>query len=154
MTILQNWIFYFIRSNKYLIRSYKIKVHVGKSFDRVRPDKISHDKDLWSASYQILHDKNSIMTGDNSVMITKMICIWNLFGGMLWLRRFVYLKIIWEPIKTMRKFSKACQPIELSISFDAKPEAMSQRVLVSVVLTKIDTITEKKILPEYQFKLM
>ena len=55
--------FYHVRPDKYLIRSYTIKVHVVQNFYRERPDKILHDKDFWSAPYQILHDKNSRFTG-------------------------------------------------------------------------------------------
>ena len=63
IAIQQNWFFfYFIRSDKYPISSYTINVHVGQNFYRVRPAKIIHDKNFWSASYQILHDKNSKIT--------------------------------------------------------------------------------------------
>ena len=40
-----------------------VKVHVGQKFYRIRLDTIWHDKDVWSASYQILHDRNSIIIG-------------------------------------------------------------------------------------------
>ena len=42
---------YLIRSDKYLISSYTIKVHEGQNIYHVRPD-------------MILHDKNSRITGD------------------------------------------------------------------------------------------
>ena len=46
--------YYLIKSDKYLISSYTIKIHLRQKVHRVRPDKISHNKDFWSASYQLL----------------------------------------------------------------------------------------------------
>ena len=64
-----------IRSDKYHIRSYKTKVHVGQIFFRLRPDNILHDKDFWSASYQILHDKNFRITGYFTSVV--FVCCWS-----------------------------------------------------------------------------
>ena len=71
--------FYPVRSDKYLIRSYTIKIHVRQNFYRVRPDKILHDEDFRSASYQILHDKNSRITGGTVTFYVQLRLNYGLF---------------------------------------------------------------------------
>ena len=69
--------YYRIRSDKYLVRFYMKKFDVEQNFCLVRPYNLScrttHNKDFLSASNNILHDKNSRITGDYSILLESFV---------------------------------------------------------------------------------